>query len=123
VLSAGARFSGKRFVLRAICNVGNAGNASNDANGGISGTSGTGARLGLIASRKAAKRAVDRNRAKRLAREVFRLSRTSLPACDMVLQLRENLRGSANHEVRAELTRLLRELQRRVGSLSATASE
>lgn len=117
MLSAGARFSGKRFVLRAIST---ACNASNDANRSSSGAV---ARLGLIASRKAAKRAVDRNRAKRLAREVFRLSRPSLPACDVVLQLRENLRGSANHEVRAELTRLLRELQRRAVSVSATASE
>lgn len=120
MLSAGARFSGKRFVLRAISNAGNAGD---DAQRGISDRSGAVARLGLIASRKAARRAVDRNRAKRLAREVFRLSRPSLPACDVVLQLRENLRGSANHEVRAELTRLLRELQRRAGSVSATASE
>jgi ribonuclease P protein component len=42
------------------------------------------ARLGLTISRRAAKRAVDRNRLKRLAREAFRMQQ-SLPAWDFVV--------------------------------------
>ena len=43
-----------------------------------------GARLGLTISRRAAKRAVDRNKLKRLAREAFRMQQ-SLPAWDFVV--------------------------------------
>jgi ribonuclease P protein component len=42
------------------------------------------ARLGLTIARRVAKRAVDRNRLKRLARESFRMQR-SLPAWDFVV--------------------------------------
>jgi ribonuclease P protein component len=69
--------------------------------------------LGLIASRKSAKRAVDRNRAKRLAREAFRASRPDLPAWDVVVQLRNDLRNSHNADIRAELHRLFGDVRRR----------
>lgn len=42
-------------------------------------------RLGLAISKKHAKRAVDRNRIKRLVRESFRLNRAILPAADFVV--------------------------------------
>lgn len=77
------------------------------------------ARLGLIASRKAARRAVDRNRAKRLAREAFRAARETMPAVDVILQLKNDMRDRSNASVRDELDTLLRDLTMRFSRSSA----
>lgn len=61
------------------------------------------ARLGLIASRKALPRAVDRNRGKRLVREVFRRALQDLGAIDVVVQLRAELRKQNNAAARRDL--------------------
>lgn len=61
------------------------------------------ARLGLIASRKALPRAVDRNRGKRLVREVFRRALQDLGAIDVVVQLRAELRKQNNATARRDL--------------------
>ena len=45
------------------------------------------ARLGLVVGKKQLKRAVDRNRLKRIVREQFRLRRAALPAYDLVVRL------------------------------------
>ena len=46
----------------------------------------------MIASKRTFRRAVDRNRAKRLLREAFRLERDSLPCvCDVVLIARKRI--------------------------------
>ncbi len=47
----------------------------------------TEARLGLVVGKKLLKRAVDRNKVKRIVRENFRCQRSSLPACDLVVRL------------------------------------
>lgn len=47
----------------------------------------SGARLGLVVGKKLLKRAVDRNKVKRVVREQFRLNRATLPVCDIVLRL------------------------------------
>ncbi|MDR2186780.1 MAG: ribonuclease P protein component [Azonexus sp.] len=47
----------------------------------------TTARLGLVVGKKFLRRAVDRNRCKRLLREQFRQQRSGLPACDLVVRL------------------------------------
>lgn len=45
------------------------------------------ARLGLVVGKKLLKRAVDRNRVKRVVRERFRLRRGELPVMDLVVRL------------------------------------
>ena len=94
VLRSGCRFASRHFVLRA------------QANGY------THARLGIIAGRKAAARAVDRNRGKRLVREAFRTALSSLGPYDVTIQLRSDLRGELNGAVREELRKLLESVAR-----------
>ena len=45
------------------------------------------ARLGLVVGKRAAARAVDRNRVKRCIRESFRMAMNDLPAMDVVIRL------------------------------------
>ena len=47
------------------------------------------ARLGLVTSKKVAKTAVARNYMRRVLRELFRLNQPTLPACDMVINVRK----------------------------------
>ena len=47
----------------------------------------TAARLGLVVGKKLLKRAVDRNRLKRIVREQFRRQRAILPAYDLIVRL------------------------------------
>lgn len=60
------------------------------------------ARLGLTISRRAAKRAVDRNRLKRLARETFRLQH-DLPAWDFVVLAKPGAHTAQNAVLRSSL--------------------
>jgi ribonuclease P protein component len=62
------------------------------------------ARLGLTISRRAAKRAVDRNRLKRLARETFRVLRI-LPPWDFVVLAKPGAHQADNPSLRASLDR------------------
>jgi len=71
---------------------------------------GEGPRLGLIVGKKAAPRAVDRNRVKRIARIVHRQLATELDALDVVVQLRDSPRRHDNAVLFKELQGLLREL-------------
>jgi ribonuclease P protein component len=92
VLAAGRRSGGRCFLARAIPNAG------------------LGARLGLIVGKKAAPRAVDRNRVKRLVRIVHRQFLQELDALDVVVQLRGSPRGRDNAALFKELQDLLRGL-------------
>lgn len=64
------------------------------------------ARLGLAISKKQARRAVDRNRFKRLVREAFR-QRADLPAVDIVVMVRAAACPASNDTLASCLNRLL----------------
>jgi len=68
------------------------------------------ARLGLAISKRVSKRAVERNRIKRLARESFRRIRHQLPAVDLVVMAREQAAHLPGPELLAELDALWRKL-------------
>jgi ribonuclease P protein component len=95
LLRDGSRAVSRNFVVRALPNTGER------------------ARLGIIAGRKAAARAVDRNRGKRLVREVFR--RADLGAHDIAVQLRNDLRADTNDALRSELLDLMKAAVRQCG--------
>lgn len=71
------------------------------------------ARIGIIASKRVAARAVDRNRAKRLVREAFRTLRHRLGGLDVVVQLRRCPARGRDAAAGAEIARLLEELATR----------
>lgn len=92
VLSHGLRRSSRNFLLRARVN-------------------GLGRpRLGIVVTRKAARRSVDRNRGKRLLREFFRLQ-AALGPLDIVIQIRSDLHSFSNAVLRAELSALTEEIR------------
>ncbi len=103
VMQSGLRVSSRNFVARAL---------ANDAK----------PRLGMIAGKKAAARAVDRNRAKRLIREIFRGAAPGIGAYDVTIQLRSDLRSQHNSAVRAELQGLIDSLVRRCAAPPASQS-
>jgi len=69
-----------------------------------------GARLGIIAARKAIRRAVDRNTCKRIVRELFRERKQRLGGLDVVVICRVAVSGSARTDARRELARLLTDI-------------
>ena len=88
VLTQGRRLGGKSFLVQA---------QPNDA---------TGPRLGIIAGRRAIPKAVDRNRSKRLVREIFREYGQALGALDVVVLCRQLVPPGGKALARRELTRL-----------------
>lgn len=62
-----------------------------------------GARLGLAISKRVSKRAVERNRIKRLVRESFRRVRHQLPPVDLMVMAREQAAGVPGPELLREL--------------------
>ena len=59
--------------------------------------------MGLAVAKKCAKRAIDRNRLKRLARETFRHHKQSLAGFDIVLMARHHSVAASNTELRQSL--------------------
>ena len=76
----------------------------------------TTARLGLTVSRRAAKRAVDRNRLKRLARESFRM--LDLPPLDYVVIAKAEATRAPAAALRASLEQHFLRLRNKVGRTS-----
>ena len=64
--------------------------------------------MGLAISKRVSKRAVERNRIKRLVRESFRRARAQLPPVDLVVMAREAAAGVPGSQLLAELDALWR---------------
>jgi ribonuclease P protein component len=61
------------------------------------------ARLGMAVSRRVSKRAVERNRIRRIIRDSFRLRRSQLPACDLLMIAQTAAAAQSGSQLRAEL--------------------
>jgi ribonuclease P protein component len=68
------------------------------------------ARLGMAVSRRVSKRAVVRNRIRRVIRESFRLNRARLPACDVLLIAQTTAAEQSSSVLRADLESLWQRL-------------
>src|SRR5262252_3679570 len=71
------------------------------------------ARLGLTISRRVARRAVDRNRLKRIARESFRLQ-SALPAWDFVVMAKPGADRTEREALRSSLDRHFERLKAQI---------
>jgi len=68
-------------------------------------------RLGLAISKRVSKRAVERNRIKRLVRESFRQVKLELPPIDLMVMAREQAAGLPGPELLGELQLLWKKLR------------
>jgi ribonuclease P protein component len=68
------------------------------------------ARLGLAISKRVSKRAVERNRIKRLLRESFRRVRHQLPPVDLMVMAREQAAGVPGSQLLVEIDGLWKKL-------------
>jgi ribonuclease P protein component len=66
----------------------------------------TSARLGMSIAARILRRAVDRNRVRRLIRESFRVHQLSLPALDIVIGARAGVLTADNAQLRSALEKL-----------------
>jgi ribonuclease P protein component len=71
------------------------------------------ARLGLTVGKRVDKRAVGRNRIRRVLRETFRLARPTLPPGDYVVLAKPEARALANAALRDEFAGLLARIAKR----------
>lgn len=62
-------------------------------------------RVGLAVSKRVSKRAVERNRIKRIARESFRQARHRIPSTDIMVIARTQAAGIASEALREDLDR------------------
>ena len=70
-------------------------------------------RLGLVIAKKKIRRAHERNRVKRLARESFRLHQAELPALDIILMAKADAQTLSNEVLHQQLNDAWRQLSKR----------
>lgn len=70
------------------------------------------ARLGTVVSRKAAARAVDRNRVKRVVRESFRQHQAQLAAVDVVVLAKPGVANKINNDLFGDLAAIWSRISR-----------
>lgn len=75
-------------------------------------------RLGIIIARKHVRRAVDRNRIKRLVRESFRHRQDRIPSLDVIVLARPGIGTLDNQQLYQQLDRLWGKLSQQVDSPS-----
>lgn len=75
-------------------------------------------RVGLIVSKKNVKRAVDRNRFKRLVRESVRLRQDHLPSVDIVILAKRGVQDIDNETLYRQLNGMWKRLQRDAQAIS-----
>lgn len=77
-------------------------------------------RIGLVVSKKNVKRAVDRNRFKRLVRESVRLRQDHLPSMDIVILAKRGVQDIDNETLHRQLHGMWKRLQRDAQAVSST---
>ncbi|RUR31096.1 ribonuclease P protein component [Vreelandella nanhaiensis] len=75
-------------------------------------------RIGLVVSKKNVKRAVDRNRFKRLVRESARLRQHHLPSMDIVILAKRGVQDIDNETLNRQLHGMWKRLQRDAQTVS-----
>jgi ribonuclease P protein component len=76
----------------------------------------TSARLGFVVAKRKVRRAHERNRIKRLARESFRLNQAQLPALDIILMAKSEALNLSNAELYDQLRKAWRALVKKAQS-------
>jgi ribonuclease P protein component len=79
------------------------------------------ARLGLAIAKKCARRAVDRNRLKRLVRESFRTERQGLPGLDLVVMCRRDAVAADNAQLVVSLAKHWARIRKQLCASSSLA--
>jgi ribonuclease P protein component len=69
-------------------------------------------RLGLVVAKKKIPKAVNRNRFKRVVREVFRLNKDKLKAVDIIVLARKDIKDLPQQEISSKLLQLLKVVEK-----------